>query len=337
MGDHDSGYKLIFNHPVMIQDLLMGFVKEDWVRQLDFTTLEKVNNSYVADDLRDRVDDIVWKVRWGAGWLFIYLILEFQSTVDWLMAVRLQGYLSLLYQDLIRSGQIRQGEMLPPVLPMVLYNGRPEWTAMLDIADMIHPSPAGLDRFRPRMGYLLVDEVRLKDSDLALQQNLVAALFRLEKSRTAQEIRLVVGELIEWLRSPEQLSLRRAFAVWLGRVLLPRRVPGQTIHEVHDLQEVDTMLAETVQEWTREWEQRGLEKGLKMGLEQGLERGLERGLGQGLREGAVRVLHRLIKQKWGDLCLPPELEERLGQATLDEIETWTDRVLGAESVREVFA
>ncbi len=32
------------------EDLLRGFVKEEWVTQLDFSTLEKVSGSYVSDD-----------------------------------------------------------------------------------------------------------------------------------------------------------------------------------------------------------------------------------------------------------------------------------------------
>ena len=33
---HDNSYKLLFSHPQMVKDLLIGFVKEAWVEQLDF-------------------------------------------------------------------------------------------------------------------------------------------------------------------------------------------------------------------------------------------------------------------------------------------------------------
>ena len=65
MHDHDHSYKRLFSHPRMVEDLLRGFVKEDWVRQLDFSTLEKANASFVSADHRDREDDVIWKVRWG--------------------------------------------------------------------------------------------------------------------------------------------------------------------------------------------------------------------------------------------------------------------------------
>jgi len=56
---HDASYKLLFSHAEMIKDLLQGFVPQSWVQALDFSTLEKVNASYVTDDLRDRHDDVV--------------------------------------------------------------------------------------------------------------------------------------------------------------------------------------------------------------------------------------------------------------------------------------
>ena len=37
--DHDHSYKLLFSHAEMVADLLRGFVHEDWVAQLDFSSL----------------------------------------------------------------------------------------------------------------------------------------------------------------------------------------------------------------------------------------------------------------------------------------------------------
>ena len=115
---HDSGYKLLYAHTAMVRDLLRGFVPGEWVQALDFATLERCSGSYVTDDLRDRADDLIWRVRWGEDWLYVYLLLEFQSTIDPWMAVRIQTYIGLLYQDLIRAEQLSVAGRLPPVLPI---------------------------------------------------------------------------------------------------------------------------------------------------------------------------------------------------------------------------
>jgi predicted transposase YdaD len=103
MTEYDQSYKLLFSQPRMVRELLTGFVREAWVSQLDFDSLEKVNASYVADDLRERHDDIIWKVRFAGEWLYVYILLEFQSSVDKFMSVRALAYVGLLYQDLIRT------------------------------------------------------------------------------------------------------------------------------------------------------------------------------------------------------------------------------------------
>jgi len=39
MANHDHGYKLMFSHPAMVEDLLRGFVPGEWVAELDFAVL----------------------------------------------------------------------------------------------------------------------------------------------------------------------------------------------------------------------------------------------------------------------------------------------------------
>jgi len=155
---HDNSYKLLFSHPEMVKDLLIGFVKEAWVEQLDFSTLEKVSGSYVSDELRDREDDIIWRVRWGDDWLYVYLLLEFQSSIDKYMAVRVMSYLGLLYQDLVRQKAFTPNGKLPPVLPVVLYNGETRWSAAQNVAELVEQVPGGLEHYCPNLSYLLLDE-----------------------------------------------------------------------------------------------------------------------------------------------------------------------------------
>ena len=65
MTDFDHIYKLLFSRKEMVADLLTGFVREDWMARLDLSTLEKLNGSCVSDDLRERHDDIVRRVRFS--------------------------------------------------------------------------------------------------------------------------------------------------------------------------------------------------------------------------------------------------------------------------------
>jgi Putative transposase, YhgA-like len=59
MQAHDNAYKNMFSSPSAIEQLLSGFVHEDWIERLDFSTLENVNASCVTEDLKVRADDLV--------------------------------------------------------------------------------------------------------------------------------------------------------------------------------------------------------------------------------------------------------------------------------------
>jgi hypothetical protein len=326
--EHDQSYKLLFSHQQMVADLLRGFVTDDWVRAVDLTTLERVHSSHISTDLREREDDMLWRVRWQHTWLYVYLLLEFQSAVDKYMAVRIQTYVGLLYEGLVRSGQLTPAGMLPPVVPMVLYNGRASWTAALDVAELIEAMPGGLARYRPRLPYLLIDEARYSDSALAAGQNLAAALFRLENSRTPADVQRVLAALVAWLHGPEHDSIRHAFTVWMKRVLLPGRLPTVAIPEVNDLMEMQSMLAERVLEWHQQWKEEGLQEGRQEGRREGLQEGRREGLQQGLQQGlsAERaLLLRQARKRFGDTyaeALAPLLERYDNPEALAEVGEW---------------
>ena len=102
----------------------------------------------------------------------------------------------------------------------------------------------------------------------------------------------IVHALLNWLKAPEQASLRRAFAVGFGRVFLPRRLPGTTFEPLSDLHEVHHMLAENTDSWADAWKREGLQQGLQQGREQGRE--------QGRRQSTRHLLIRLARRRFGD-------------------------------------
>lgn len=319
---HDSGYKLLFSHPRMVEDLLRGFVPEDWVQQLDFSTLEKVNGHYVGDDLRQRADDVVWRLRWGDDWIYVYLLIEFQSRPDRWMAVRMLAYVALLYQDLVRQRAFTASGRLPPVLPLVLYNGDTRWQAATRLGELIEAVPGGLERYRPELGYLLLDEGALDEAPQLQLRNLAAALFALEKSISPEQLRQTVAALADWLQASEQTGLRRSFTIWIKRVLLPGRMPGTRVPELNDLQEVKAMLAERVKDWTRDWKR------------QGIEEGRVEGRAEGRVEGERQLLKRQLFRRFGPISA--EIGTRVDQADTDTLERWAEDILDATRLEDLF-
>ncbi len=244
MGERDRGYRKLFSHPEMVRDLLVGFVKEDWVNEVDLATLERANGSYISDGLREREEDSVWRVRFRDRWL----------------------------------------------------------------ADLVIDSPFGLDRWRPRVSYLLLEERLLATSLDASLRNLAGALFRLEHDRDPRATISVVTALAAWLGAPEQADLRRAFEVMLERVLRPGVETGEA---APTLEEARTMLETNMQRWEHEWHERSE------------------------AHGRVDFVLRLVERRFGSV--DAAVRARIETASEDELVLFAERVHDSKDVGAVFS
>ena len=265
---HDPAYKLLFSRPRMVRDLLDGFAARGWSGALDFDTLDPLPASFVSEDLQQRHSDLVWRIRFRDDrWLYLVLLLEFQATVDPAMALRMLTYTALLYQRLDADGVLRDHRALPlpPVLPVVLYNGRRPWTAPVEMTDLVAVGSELLAPYQPSQRYYLLDGARVADADLPAD-NLVSALIDLEKTRDAARLREALQALSDLLRAQGDDHLTQAFVTWLHQGLrFAGPLPSDEGDPLTQLQETQTMLEENVREWTREW----LEQGRAQGIEQG--------------------------------------------------------------------
>lgn len=269
MKDSDHPYKRLFSHPRMIADLIRGFLDTNLTNASDLDTLTRCNGSYVTDDLREREDDIIWKVTYGEKTLIVYLLIEFQSKPDYSMPVRIMSYMALLWQDLIRTGIIVPSKPLPGIIPIVLYNGDTPWTVARDIKETI-VVPEALARFIPSVPYLLIDELRLSVHHLIEVRNLAACLFGLEQSAGPNELVELGFRLNQWMESDTELTtMRKDFSLFFEN----------TLKRDHDIPIPNpflggTMLAEKVNCWIAEYKAEGKEEGKVEGKEEGRIEGM---------------------------------------------------------------
>jgi hypothetical protein len=319
---HDRSFRLLFSQPRLIEDLIRRFIGhgEPWVDDLDFSTLERVSTAHVSDDLKSRDGDVGWRVRFRNAPVIIYLLIEFQSESQRFMALRESVYLGLFYQQILKQGGLTPEGLLPLVLSIVVYNGKARWLAPRELAELIRGIEGPLAAYVPRQWYRLIEMEAYEEAELQ-GSNLVALLIRLERGRSRDELSLVIRDLADAVAGPDEGGLRRAFVVWIRRVLLAGR-GEKDIPELVDLEDFRTMLLETVEEWNREIEARGVEKGLEQGRRAGLE--------QGRRD----LLLRQLEIKFG--TLDERTRTRVSGADAQRLLKWGERVLSAERLSDVF-
>jgi predicted transposase YdaD len=330
----DRAYKRLFSHPLIIEELLRGFVGEDWTERLDFSTLEPVHNSFVSSDLRERHSDLIWRLRLTGeegGWVYVYLLLEFQSTSDPFMAVRFLTYVGLLLEKIIRDEKLRPGDRLPAVFPLVFHNGKGRWLGPLHLESLFVPVPEELKRYLPRLTYCLIDERRLDLSRADLARNPTAALFRIETSPTPEDLPRLTRAFDD-LVPPEDSELRRSFKAWLSAIAR-RAFPDAIIPEGVDLTEAP-MLEETLIEWRKKVERQAKREGLRKGRQEGHREGRREGRQEGQIQGMQKLLLRQMALRFGRL--PREARSHVEQInSLRELDKLAQRVLAVSSLAEM--
>lgn len=263
---HDRGYKLLFSHPTAVEELLRGFLQEDWSERLDFSTLERVSNSFVSEDLRERHGDLIWRLRVrgeGDGWFYLYLLLEFQSTSDPFMALRLLTYVSLLLEEVLRREKLKPGERLPAVLPLVLHTGKRPWRGPCDLASLLVAVPPGLRRYLPQFRYLLLDVGRLDLDRSDLARNPIASVLRLDAAGDSEDFLPLTRKLADLLSSIDDPELRRILNSWWIS-LAQRTFPGAIISGTLDLTEA-SMFEESAKRFVKQLLQEGRQEGMIAG------------------------------------------------------------------------
>ena len=269
----DSIYKRLYAFPRMVEDLLRSLFP-DAELGADYGTLEKLPADHVGDAFQQRRGDTAWRLRTRAaagGWLHVLVLLEFQSSADPAMALRVLEYTALLYGDLLRGGRGAPGA-LPPVLPVVLYNGDPPWRPATEMRDLIAAAPPALAACQPAQRYFVLDERRARAEDLTLLE-LTWAVAQLEQSRSAADLARAARRLAAGLGGAGDSGLRRTFAHWLWA--LRRRLddsdPERQRPEDLDLEEMTVSLEERVAGWREPYIRQGREEGISLGREQGME------------------------------------------------------------------
>jgi len=191
------------------------------------------------------------------------------------MASRVATYVQLLYQHLIREEQVSRSTGLPPVFPIVLYNGDTPWQGATNLQSLIAlPEFSPLWAWQPGMQYYIIEE-RCYPKERG--DSLTGLLFEMENCRNSTQLGSVIERLARLVKKPSDAPLKRAFLKVIKAVLAQRRGINIQNENFSELSEVKEMLSTRLKQWEQEFKEKGLEEGREQGREHGLEQGLEQG------------------------------------------------------------
>jgi predicted transposase YdaD len=315
---HDSMFRFVFGEPVHAASELRAVLPGELADRLDLTSLRPVNGSFVDEELTNRHADVLMRTRLDGREAFVYALIEHQSTPDPMMPLRMLRYLTRIWDRYLQEQP--KAKRLPMIVPLVVYQGPRRWTCPVELSELldIDPDTARLaGGFLPRFRFLLDDLTKLDKA--ALRARPVTVPVRL----TVRLLRIVPahpGDVIAALDPDDIADLRHVLRLPGGRVLWAAFLTYIQTSEtpLHRLAWLAAQLGPEAQE-------------VYMSTADMLR---AEGIAKGRAEHAAGVLVRLLTRKFA--TVPDEVRVRIDTASLEQLDTWTERVLDAETLDEVF-
>jgi len=314
---HDRGYKRLFSHPRLFRQLLESFVNEDWVKTLDFEHCEQLDKSFISEHYKSTESDLLYKVKVHGQEAYVYILLEFQSTVTWFMAVRFLHYICSFWLDYAeRQPAIKK---LPAVFPLLLYSGDDKWTAATDLAELLE-QPNIFKSYTPQFRYCTIAEQDYQPEQLLKINNLVSTLFLAE---THYDLELLKTQLLKLFDQEDDKEAVSLLFNWFKQLVVHGR------REAVDYQALEQVYTEKTEV------KQMLETAIAQEREKFFAQGKAEGRVEGKTEGQAELLIALLEKRFSPLT--PAQKAFLYQLESSQLIALSEQLWQAQSLADIVA
>jgi recombination-promoting nuclease RpnB len=169
---HDLMVHAVLSDLAEATSFLQAHLSEEVSRALNWSTLTLLESTFVDEDLRgSEADlrgseaDLLYEVEHvsGEASLWVYMLLEHQSTPDRWMRFRLLKYCCRIWDQSFRD-QPEQRE-LRAIVPLVFYQGERSWSYSSEFADLFAESVRHWPGV-PRFSHGLIDQSGLQPDEV---------------------------------------------------------------------------------------------------------------------------------------------------------------------------
>ena len=120
---HDLFFRKAMSNKLASREFMNSHLPETLKKLVDTSSLHLEQESFVEDELKNSISDVLFSVKLNDGSDgYIYILLEHQSSSDKWMALRLQKYMINVCDKHLADNP--EAKKLPLVYPMVFYNGK---------------------------------------------------------------------------------------------------------------------------------------------------------------------------------------------------------------------
>ncbi|MFN8577007.1 MAG: Rpn family recombination-promoting nuclease/putative transposase [Candidatus Sericytochromatia bacterium] len=241
---HDYGYKKLFSNKTIFKQLMQTFVNESWVNDIDYENTKALDKSFISENYKNTEGDLIIETKLNNKDFYVYILLEFQSSVDKFMSLRILNYITNFYMDLLNNN--KELKELSPVFPMMLYNGDDKWTAPINISELIQENEL-LGEYKLNFKYFKLAENDFKSEDLLKIKNIVSTLFLAE---VEYDLELITNEMLNLFEKEEDKQAVSIFLNWFRILSKNGKIVEEDYKEMESLYkdkgEVSSMLVTAI-------------------------------------------------------------------------------------------
>jgi Uncharacterized conserved protein len=242
---HDKSYKDLYSKKEIAVDLFKNFVKKEFTKELKAEDLTLVNKSFISSDYEESESDIVYTAKIGDNEAIFYILLEFQSRVDYRMPLRLLFYMCEILREFSKNEKHDKNDRnikIPAVIPIVLYNGQQVWDVPNEFRKMFYSE----EKFHSGVLNFTYDIFDVNNGfskkELVKNKNVTSAIFLLDQKITPTEFLDRVKEIALFFDGLTDEELK-AIKHWIKNTTEERLAEKATKVLDSDKEEVLSMVA----------------------------------------------------------------------------------------------
>lgn len=162
---HDLMVRAVLSDPAEAASWLQTYLPDEVQQGLNWSTLKLAEGSFVDEDLRESESDLLYEVERLSGEesIWLYLLLEHQSTPDRWMRFRLLKYCCRIWD--MHLAQRPTPSELRPIVPLVFYQGERSWSYSSEFAELFAASVRHWPG-TPRFSHGLIDQSSMQPHEV---------------------------------------------------------------------------------------------------------------------------------------------------------------------------
>jgi len=263
---HEGLFLKIFKDKENTKDFLREHLPHGVLEHAHLDSLYLENVSYLDDNLRKHFSDLVFSVRMGYEEFSaakVYLLFEHKSSPEPLVGMQILRYMALQWKEMYDQGQTVGGK-LPPIIPIVIYQGRGTWQARASFQDLVEMPSKAFREFVPDFTFAFFNIGKLDEGKV--QENVVLKFYvALIKALDSPQLRELLPQLTQGLYE----SLGQRTALEYIEIFFKYLVNSTEIVDKKDYAKALDKLPEggdkIMTTLAEEWKQEGREEGEQIG------------------------------------------------------------------------